>query len=95
MGYRTLAEQIGVSIEQVKKYEAGVNRISSSVLYDIARALRTHPGKFFQGLEGESAVNPLLKTEDGRWLARTFPTIRTSAQRQAVLGLIKMLADEQ
>src|SRR5471032_539484 len=45
-----LAETIGLTFQQVQKYERGTNRISASKLYEIARTLRVSIAWFFEGL---------------------------------------------
>jgi transcriptional regulator with XRE-family HTH domain len=50
-----LGERIGVSYQQIQKYETGANRISASRLYWIAVQFSVTPGWFFEGLE---QVNP-------------------------------------
>ena len=50
-----LGERIGVSYQQIQKYETGANRISASRLYWIAMQFSVPPGWFFEGLE---QVNP-------------------------------------
>ena len=47
-----LAELIGVTFQQVQKYERGVNRISASRLYKVAEGLGVSQSWFFEGLEG-------------------------------------------
>ena len=42
----TLAEALGITYQQVQKYEAGKNRITVSRLIDVAEALRVHPSFF-------------------------------------------------
>ena len=49
-----LGRRIGVTYQQVQKYETGANRISASTLYRIAQILETAPTFFFEGLEGAS-----------------------------------------
>ncbi|WP_370652045.1 helix-turn-helix domain-containing protein [Phenylobacterium sp.] len=49
-----LAEHLGISFQQVQKYERGMNRLSASRLYEIARVLRVGVDYFFEGLEGAS-----------------------------------------
>ncbi|MCC4595410.1 helix-turn-helix domain-containing protein [Xanthomonas campestris pv. phormiicola] len=46
----SLAEGIGVTFQQVQKYESGKNRVSGSMLYDIAGHLRVPVASFFEGL---------------------------------------------
>ena len=53
-----LAERLGITFQQVQKYEKAVNRIAASRLFDIAHALNVPIGKFFEGLTlpgGEAA----------------------------------------
>ena len=50
MSQSALAEALGLTFQQVQKYERGANRVSASKLYRIAVALETTPGAFFEGL---------------------------------------------
>ncbi len=50
-----LAERLGVSFQQVQKYEHGVNRMSASRLYEVACALRVPIDYFFMDLEQPAA----------------------------------------
>ena len=49
MSQSTLGEVIGVSFQQIQKYEKGKDRISASTLQVLAAALGVHPGSFFDG----------------------------------------------
>jgi transcriptional regulator with XRE-family HTH domain len=51
MSQGRLAKEVGVSFQQIQKYEAGANRISSSRLYTMARVLGVGMDYFFNGLE--------------------------------------------
>ncbi|MGR4863223.1 helix-turn-helix domain-containing protein [Caulobacter sp. LARHSG274] len=59
-----LADALGLTFQQVQKYERGTNRISSSKLYEIAQKLDTPLSSFFEGLDhpadGESAAGELI-----------------------------------
>lgn len=46
-----LAVQVGVRFQQIQKYECGANRMTSSRLYDLSRALNVNVQYFFDGLE--------------------------------------------
>lgn len=48
-----LADGLGVTFQQIQKYEKGLNRISASRLLDIANILETNINYFFQGLSNE------------------------------------------
>lgn len=45
-----LGEAIGVSFQQIQKYERGANRISASTLWKLCRELDVKPGYLFEGL---------------------------------------------
>ena len=50
-----LAEQLGLTFQQVQKYERGANRISASKLVQIAETLELAPAEFLEGLDSQSA----------------------------------------
>ncbi|WP_298160245.1 helix-turn-helix transcriptional regulator [Brevundimonas sp.] len=95
-----LAQRLGVSPQQVQKYEAGANRISASRLNDIAAALGVTPGALFP--ERPSAAVPVIDdlsnlrfmtaTTEGRALAAAFPLIRDRSVRQALAQIAEALA---
>jgi transcriptional regulator with XRE-family HTH domain len=98
-----LAESLGLTFQQVQKYERGANRVSASKLWEIARALRTNVSCFYEGLEsgaeeagqgfmGASAQEFLL-TPEGMELAATFPRVRRPGVRRKVLDLVRAMAD--
>jgi transcriptional regulator with XRE-family HTH domain len=51
-----LAEALGVTFQQIQKYERGANRVSSSKLYEIAQKLDTPLVTFFEGLDHPDAA---------------------------------------
>ncbi|MEM6411690.1 MAG: helix-turn-helix transcriptional regulator [Pseudomonadota bacterium] len=51
MTQQELAEQVGVRFQQIQKYECGANRMTSSRLYDLSKALNVSVQYFFDGLE--------------------------------------------
>ncbi len=103
MTQQALAQAIGLTFQQVQKYERGVNRISASKLYDTAVALRTPISLFFRGIDnqtvdfvlsaGETAISAFLKSGEGVELAEVFPKIRKAARRK-VSDLVRTLTDE-
>ena len=52
-----LAAALNISFQQIQKYETGMNRISASRLWDIAKALDVPINYFFEGLESESLAD--------------------------------------
>ncbi len=55
-----LAELVGVTFQQIQKYERGANRIGSSRLYELARVLAVPVDYFFEGLEERARPGPGL-----------------------------------
>src|SRR6195952_2217839 len=49
-----LAESIGLTFQQIQKYERAANRVSASKLWEVARALSTSVSYFYEGL-GEAS----------------------------------------
>ena len=101
-----LGEALGLTFQQVQKYERGSNRISASKLFQAAQALKVPASYFFEGYgvtgeEGfqespsEQTVNAFLLTNEGLELAQTFPLIRSAKHRRKILDLVRALADEE
>ncbi len=59
-----LAERLGVSHQQVQKYEQGSTRISASSLYNLSKIFQTNQNYFFVGLESESHEDANLFEDD-------------------------------
>jgi transcriptional regulator with XRE-family HTH domain len=98
-----LAESLGLTFQQVQKYERGANRVSASKLWEIARALRTNVAYFYEGLESQDEettrgfiganAQEFLLTPEGMELAATFPRVRRPGVRRKVLDLVRAMAD--
>ena len=92
-----LADRIGVSYQQVQKYEKGQSQISIDRLYLVARALDT-PLRSFLPDDGrlplaEPAGPPLNREE--RLLLRQFASIRSPTLRKTVLRLVENIVEQQ
>ena len=59
-----LAGAVGVSFQQIQKYESGTNRISASMLYGIARRLAVPIAGFFDGLPDPELGDPSCQDDD-------------------------------
>jgi transcriptional regulator with XRE-family HTH domain len=103
-----LAEQLGLTFQQVQKYERGANRVSASKLYEIAKALQTSVAYFFDGLADTQGASPegsadgaaefmheLVMTPEGLELAVLFPKLKRGRVRRRVLDLVKALAEDE
>lgn len=100
---KVVAARLGISFQQIQKYEAGHNRISASRLYALARIFDCHVEEFFTGLpgvwgRGEAAVPapsvPGLR--GGRRavdLTRAFARLPLGLQKR-VLALVSSVAEE-
>ncbi|MCR5878814.1 helix-turn-helix domain-containing protein [Phenylobacterium sp. J367] len=96
-----LAAALGMTFQQVQKYERGTNRVSASKLWEAARALKTTVSWFYEGLpedDGEVATSPnegFLSSNDGLDLARAFPDIGDARTRRKIVELVRALADAE
>jgi len=95
-----LAERLGISAQQVQKYEAGTNRISASRLNEVARTLGLAPGAFFPdagaGPEGrdpgpDAGLRFMTATAEGRAVAADFPLIEDRVVRKALATIVGAL----
>jgi transcriptional regulator with XRE-family HTH domain len=100
LSQQKLAERLGVTFQQVQKYERGTNRIAGSTLILIAEALET-PASYFLGeasggggsVNDEAMVN--IAQRGASDLLKQYVSIRSPKLRGALLQLVKTLADEQ
>ncbi|MBI3418747.1 MAG: helix-turn-helix transcriptional regulator [Proteobacteria bacterium] len=106
-----LAGLLGLTFQQVQKYERGQNRVSASRLYEIARALRVPVAYFFEdtpdlaGIAGfaEPGQEPLedapapgdYNSRETAELLRAYFRIEDSKKRKRVLDLIRAMSDEK
>lgn len=93
-----LAEAIGVTFQQVQKYEKGSNRVSAGKLYDIALALQVPVSFFFEEAEAsdeQSEFRALAATSDGIEMLRAFAGIRNRSAREQIIGICKTVANGQ
>ena len=97
-----LGEALGLTFQQVQKYERGANRISASKLFEISKALAVRVAFFFEDLEGQATSNdnPLLFVSDpmtrgasGEAMAflEVWPTLEP-VTRKAVMDLVQAFA---
>lgn len=101
----SLAEALGLTFQQVQKYERGTNRVSASKLYGIATVLGVPVGFFYEGLNDPSSpdgeaytdawsqvLEDLLAEPNGRTLAEGFLSIRRESVRRALAELVRVVA---
>jgi transcriptional regulator with XRE-family HTH domain len=95
-----LAEALSITFQQVQKYERGANRVSASKLWEIARALKTSVGYFYEGLSDRDTVRTapdaqgFMLSGEGLELMSNFPRITEPSVRRKILELVRAVADE-
>jgi transcriptional regulator with XRE-family HTH domain len=90
-----LGEMLGISFQQIQKYEKGANRISAGRLVEIASALRAPIGYFFEGLPESVTEMPIdFPSAWALGIARKFDHIGNRRAAIAVSHLIDTLADQ-
>ena len=110
MSQEKLGDQLGLTFQQVQKYEKGLNRIGASRLYAISRILGTSIQYFFEDLpsdiaEGgdpstqpvsseESQMTRFVNSPEGVQLNLAFSRIQDSATRRRLTELVRTLAAE-
>lgn len=109
MSQERLGEALGLTFQQVQKYEKGTNRIGASRLQQISQVLGVPVTFLFEGAplerqlpEGGFAEIPqsdfsfdLLSTPDGVQLAKAFMSIEDPKVRRRVVDLVATLAEGQ
>jgi transcriptional regulator with XRE-family HTH domain len=87
-----LTALIGVTYQQMHKYERGINRVSASRLYDIACALNAPIGYFYEGLDQEAPQPAPPRRRMLLDIARNFSEIQNEKHQVAVNQLARALA---
>ena len=85
------AERIGVTYQQIHKYEAGVNRIASDRLWKIAQVLEVEVSAFFDGI-GE-ADGPRERDRPLLELTRNYVALKDERRRDAVRLVARLLCN--
>jgi transcriptional regulator with XRE-family HTH domain len=94
MSQEALATALGLTFQQVQKYERGTNRVSASRLGEIAGVLQVPVGVFYDdGVEGPQPLPFLPNTPQSVSLPRAFTAIAHPALRRRTLALVQAVAD--
>jgi len=107
MSQEKLGDSLGLTFQQVQKYEKGANRIGASRLFHIARVLGVRIEFFYEGLTGDGEGNEvdqaevdqsafeldMLSSSEGIQLNSAFFSIRDAKVRKKVLELVRALGD--
>jgi transcriptional regulator with XRE-family HTH domain len=100
MPQEKLAEALGVSFQQVQKYEKGVNRIGAGRLQQVADVLQVPITFFYEAVpvprKSKSAlpsfISDFLGSSDGLALAQAFVSVRDARQRRCIVILVEAMA---
>jgi transcriptional regulator with XRE-family HTH domain len=97
MSQTELGEQLGVSFQQVQKYENGTNRVGSGRLYQIAAILGLHVSTLFKGGEAngkgaDPGLLDLLAQPQSVRLIRAFSRITDNTVRRSLVQLAEKFA---
>eukprot|EP00752_Nemacystus_decipiens_P013101 g11590.t1 len=97
LSQQALAERIGLSFQQVQKYEKGANRMGASRLIQIATVLGVPVEALFQGLETSDAARSeanggAVLDRDAAKVARDWVRIQDAGTREIVRDMIRTLA---
>ena len=108
MSQEKLGENLGITFQQIQKYEKGTNRIGASRLQHIARVLSMPVAYFFEGAPGlaSGAAQPdgmseppatnfvvdFLSTSEGIQLNKAFVRIKDAKLRRRVIDLVRAMA---
>ncbi len=102
-----LGEQLGISFQQIQKYEKGANRIGASRLFQIAQILgvpvqfffddmaeiKKPPASGFSEVDTAPFVMDFVSSSEGLQLNRAYTNISDGKVRKKVLDLVKALGD--
>jgi transcriptional regulator with XRE-family HTH domain len=96
MSQTDMAEAIGVTFQQVQKYERGTNRLSAGKLLTVANLLKVPVTAFYEGAKSMAKSSPpilLLAKRDAFRLAEAFSKIEDVRLRSSVVGLVVRLSE--
>jgi transcriptional regulator with XRE-family HTH domain len=107
MSQEKLGENLGITFQQIQKYEKGTNRIGASRLQNISNVLGVPVSFFFEGAPNVGIANAgfaedaspayvsdFLATTEGLALTRAFLKIADSKVRRRIVDLVEALASE-
>ncbi len=107
MSQEKLGEQLGITFQQIQKYEKGANRIGASRLQNISGVLNVPVSFFFDGAPGAvsnvggfaeasegSYLVDFLSTSEGLQLNRAFARVSDPKVRRRLIDLVRTIAGE-
>jgi transcriptional regulator with XRE-family HTH domain len=107
MSQEKLGEQLGITFQQVQKYEKGTNRVGASRLYRISQVLGVPVSFFFEDIAGETQsgsgfsetqserfVVDFISSAEGLQLNKAFLRISDPRVRRKVVELVQAVCDD-
>ena len=108
MSQEKLGESLGITFQQIQKYEKGTNRVGASRLQNISSVLNVPVSFFFEDAPGEPTIDQagfsepsgssyvvdFLSSSEGLQLNRAFVKISDPKVRKKIVDLVKTLSDE-
>jgi transcriptional regulator with XRE-family HTH domain len=93
-----LGKPLGVSFQQIQKYEKGANRVSAGRLLKIAEVLECNVTDFFEGLQDSrtssaAEFSKFLATKEGIAIVEAMLRIKTQEMRRTVIDIAEKLAE--
>lgn len=107
MSQEKLGEQLGITFQQIQKYEKGTNRVGASRLQAISSILEAPVAYFFEDAPGGAPaegfaednqtayVVDFLSSSEGLQLNRAFARITDPKVRRKIIDLVRTLSDEE
>jgi transcriptional regulator with XRE-family HTH domain len=103
MSQEKLGEALGLTFQQVQKYERGVNRIGAGRLQDIARILAVDVTYFFDGLPdrtgskdpADHAFRIVTSTLQGVKLIKLFASVEDSNIQRSIVDLVEAVLESK
>lgn len=99
-----LGEKLGITFQQIQKYEKGTNRVGASRLQAMSDALEVPVAYFFpdnptapDGMkeEGATFMMDFMSTSEGLDLSRAFTRIKNPKVRRKIVELVRALGEDQ
>ena len=108
MSQEKLGEGLGLTFQQIQKYEKGTNRIGASRIHQISEILQVPVSFLFEGSPGSSAgterfgeapspayVADFLATTEGLALIRAFTRVPDIKLRRAIVDMVELIASDR
>ena len=107
MSQEKLGEGLGLTFQQIQKYEKGTNRIGASRIQQISEILQVPVSFLFEGSPGISAaehfsaapsptyISDFLATSEGLALVRAFTRIPEIKLRRAIVGMVELIGERR